>query len=227
MPGALITGASRGIGRATARRFAKANIPVVLTARASDELQGALEELTQNGATAFAFAADLTKPEEISAVVKSAAGALGGIDFLINNAGIAPKKNIQETSLEEWYEVMNTNLTASFCFAKGVIPQMIERKRGRLIFVSSISATRPFGGFAAYAASKAGMIGMARSLAEELKPHNIQAVVVAPGSVDTELLTRANPGLLADMSPQEVAEAIYFAATGPRAITGSTIDLFG
>ena len=215
MPGALITGGSRGIGRATARRFAEAKIPVALTARASDELQGALDELTRAGATAFAFPAELQSPAEIFAVVKRATEALGGIDLLINNAGIAPKKPIQETSLEEWHEVINTNLTASFCFAQGVVPQMIERRRGRLIFVSSISATRPFGGFAAYAASKAGMIGMARSLAEELKPYHVQSIVVAPGSVDTALLTRANPTAAWCFDYKHIARAhLCFAARG-------------
>jgi NAD(P)-dependent dehydrogenase (short-subunit alcohol dehydrogenase family) len=227
MPGALITGASQGIGRATALRFAREKIPVALVARGSSHLQATADELTQSGAAVFTFPTELTNPEEIYDACAKAEDALGGVEYLINNAGIAPKVPIDKMSLAIWNEVIQTNLTASFCFAQAIAPRMIERKSGRIIFVSSISATRPFGGFSAYAASKAGMIGMSRSLAEELKPHHVQSIVVAPGSVATALLTKANPGLQADMTPEEVADTIFFAATGPRAITGSTIDIFG
>lgn len=227
MPGALLTGAGRGIGRATALRFAKEKIPVALASRTESELQEVKRSIEAIGGKAFVYPTDVAEPKELSSLVQRAEEELKGIDILISNAAIAPKVPIGQMTLALWHRVIDCNLTASFWLSKEVVARMLPRKKGRLIFVSSISATRPFGGFSAYAASKAGLIGMMKSLAEELKPHNIQTMVVAPGSVDTQMMRTTNPGIPADMSPEEVADAIYFLATGSRALTGSTLEIFG
>ena len=220
----LITGASRGIGRATALLFWKHGHKVIATARDAAALASLSQETNDE---VLGLPAQLTEPTEIEALIEAAEAATGGLDVLVSNAGVARHALVHQMSLETWFEVLNTNLTASFLLSRALVAKMLPRQQGKLIFVSSISATRPFGGFSAYSASKAGLLGLTRSLAEELRPHGIQSMAICPGSVDTEMLRQANPDLKADMSPEEVAEAIYFLATSPRAMTGSVLDIFG
>jgi NAD(P)-dependent dehydrogenase (short-subunit alcohol dehydrogenase family) len=225
--GVLITGAGRGIGRAAALRFARAGARVVLSARSEPELLATASEIRRAGGVAFAFPADHTEPAQVARVVSQAESATGGLSAVVVNAGVVSRGNVDEYALDEWRRVLDTNVTAAYLFAHYAAPAMKARQRGRFLFVSSISATRPFGGFTSYAASKAALLGFARSLAEELRPYQMQAMSIAPGSVDTEMLRSAGHGLRPDMSPEEIAELLYFLASGPRQLTGSTVDIFG
>jgi NAD(P)-dependent dehydrogenase (short-subunit alcohol dehydrogenase family) len=225
--GVLITGAGRGIGRAAALHFARAGAKVALASRTVAELTLAAEEILAAGGEAFPVPADVSDPEEVAELVRRAEQATGGVDVLISNAGILGKAPVDELAISEWRRVLDVNLTAAFLLARELVPRMRARRRGRLIFVSSISASRAGPNYAAYAASKAGLLGLCRSLSEELRPDNIQAMAISPGSVDTQMLREGRPDLRPDMSPEDIARALYFLAVGPPALTGAALDIFG
>lgn len=225
--GVLITGAGRGIGRAAALRFAKAGARVALMARREDDLLSLAATIRQAGGVAFAFPGDVAAPLDVARVVTQAEHATGGLDIVLSNAGAVARAEVDRYPVDAWNHLLGVNLTAAYLLAHHAVPPMKARRRGRFLFVSSISADRPFGGFTAYAAAKAGLLGFTRSLAEELRPHQLQAMALLPGSVDTDMLRGAGHGLAPDMSPEEVAEVLFFLATGPAPLTGTSLNLWG
>ncbi|MBE9201253.1 MULTISPECIES: SDR family oxidoreductase [unclassified Nodularia (in: cyanobacteria)] len=184
---ALITGASSGIGKATALVFAKAGIDVALVSRSLDKLETVAEAARHTGVVAKAYAVDLANVTQVKAEIEAIALDFGGIDILVNNAGIAYTANLSETPLEDWQQVINLNLTSVFQCMMGILPGMRDRHTGTIINVASIAAKQPFPGWGAYSVSKAGLMALSQTLAQEERAHGIRVTAICPGAVNTEL----------------------------------------
>ena len=183
----LITGASSGIGKATALEFAKAGIDVALVSRSLDKLETVAEAARHTGVVAKAYAVDLADVNQVKAKIEAIALDFGGIDILVNNAGIAYTANLSQTPLEDWQQVINLNLTSVFQCMMGILPGMRARHTGTIINVASIAAKQPFPGWGAYSVSKAGVMALSQTLAQEERAHNIRVTAICPGAVNTEL----------------------------------------
>lgn len=216
----LITGGSRGIGAATARRFAAQGDRVAILARESPDLRAVAAELG-----APAIPCDVADPEAILGAVAEVEAALGPIDVLINNAGIVHRAPLVGTPLARWRETFAVNLEAPFLLARACVPGMVDRGAGRIVNVASISGRLGTPNLTAYCASKWGLIGFTKALSEELRGTGVIVTAVCPGSVDTDMLKGS--GFAPAMTAADVAEAIGFLADAPAAIAGAALDLFG
>jgi len=181
----MITGASRGIGAATARAFAAEGARLALLARRGDVVEKRAREL---GRGSIGVACDVSDPQEVREAVDTAIKAFGQIDVLVNNAGVFCDATLLECSLEQWNRTMAINATGAFLVTQAVLPHMIERKSGRIINIVSSAGLKGYAAQAAYCASKHALLGMARALALEVKQHNIHVYNLCPGGVDTEFI---------------------------------------
>ena len=232
---ALITGASRGIGAATARRLARAGYAVAVNYCSSEERALALvEELRAEGHTAMAVRADVSDPEQVRTMVDNVLDKFCQLDILVCNAGRSWVGLLGDMTPEEWRELFAVNLDSVFYCCKAVMPHMIHRKRGKIITISSMWGQVGASCEAAYSASKAGVIGLTKALAKELGPSGITVNCVAPGVVDTEMnqnLTAEDLDALRQETPlerigraEDVAESVLFLASeGADFITGQVI----
>jgi len=220
----LITGASRGIGKATARLFAEEGYNVIINYLHSyEQAQALCAELAAKGCHALAVRADVAEWPQVNSMFEQAAHRFGAIDVLINNAGIGQQKLFTEITSEEWQRMLAVNLTGVFNCCKAVLPAMIERKHGKIINVSSIWGIVGASCEVHYSATKAGVIGLTKALAKELGPSNIQVNCVAPGVIDTEmnaLLDESDKSAICEETPlmrigtvEDVAQAIFFLAS--------------
>ena len=224
----VVTGAGRGIGRAIALHLAEQGAHVAATARTAEEIDAVADEIRARGGRSLAIPADVTRPSELDELERATEAALGPPEILVNNAGIVARVPLHETREETWDAVLDTNLKGAFLCCKTFLPAMIRRFRGRIINVASISGRQGTAQLSAYCASKWGMIGLTKSLAEEVREHGIQVNAIAPGSVATDMLERGMPGAQADMTPDDVARvAVFLAADAPDALTGAVIDVWG
>jgi NAD(P)-dependent dehydrogenase (short-subunit alcohol dehydrogenase family) len=213
---ALVTGASRGIGRAVAFRLAHLGARLLLVARDHNALADVHQEIVEvANAAADEFPCDLTSASEIQ-TLSSRIDHAGGCDILINSAGIgrigAP---LQEIPLEDFDAVIATNLRAPFLLMRAVIPHMIARRAGDIVNISSLAGQGPLANGAVYAASKWALNGLSYSAAEELRSHNIRVSVVAPGSVNTDF-GRGGKDRTKMLQPDDVAAAVAMLVTQPR-----------
>lgn len=224
---AVVTGASRGIGRATALALSGRGLRLALLGRSSAALDEVAEAVRAQGGEARGFACDVAKEEDVTRAAAEAQAAFGAPRIVVNNAGIVRRgANVESTAPADWDEVIAVNLRGPFLVSRAFLPAMRAAGRGRLVHVSSISATLGSPGAASYAASKWGLVGLAKSLAEELRDSGIESVAVLPGSVDTEMLVGS--GFAPRMTASEVAGLIVYAALdAPSAINGSAIEMFG
>lgn len=241
---AIVTGASSGIGHATARLFAREGASVVVTARRQAELDALVEQIVAAGGQAFAVAGDARDEATAERVVEAATHQFGGLDIAFNNAGsIGETGPIQDVSLAGWRDVLDTNLTSAFLGAKYQVPAMIARGGGSLIFTGSFvgySAGMP--GMAAYAASKAGLVGLTQVLAVELGPKRVRVNAVLPGGTDTPAsitnAPEATPEVLAFVEnlhalkrmarPEEIANAVlHLASDASSFMTGTALLVDG
>jgi 3-oxoacyl-[acyl-carrier protein] reductase len=186
---ALVTGASRGIGRAIARRLAADGATIVAAAR-GENAQAVATELRESGLAAEAIALDVTEPDGASRAVAGVLERHGRLDILVNNAGITRDQLMLRMKREDWDAVMATNLTAAFSCAQAVLKPMIKQRSGRIVNITSVVGQAGNAGQANYAASKAGLIGFTKSLALEIASRNVTVNAVAPGLIDTDM-TRA------------------------------------
>jgi 3-oxoacyl-[acyl-carrier protein] reductase len=186
---ALVTGGSRGIGRACCERLAEAGASVAVNYRTNETAARETERLiTAVGAKAVVVQADVAKEAEVAQLMIDVEAALGPIDLLVNNAGIFDYLSHAETTAESWQRTLDSNLTSAFHVIWAVKDGMMERGYGRIVNVSSISALAPRPMSIAYAVSKAGMIALTQSVAEPLAAHNVRINAVAPGLIDTEII---------------------------------------
>ncbi len=219
---ALITGASQGLGKALALAFAKEGAKLAINARSEDSLRPVAEEAENAGAEVLAIAADVSKREDVERLIDEAAGRFGGIDVLINNAGLlGPRVAIEEYPEDEWRKVIDANLTGPFLVAKAAIPHM--REGGSIInLVSGVSVEgRPEWG--AYSVSKFGVEGLTQILAAELKERGIRVNAVDPGGMRTSMRANAYPqeDPMTRITPEEnVGVFLYLASDESRGITG-------
>ena len=225
---ALVTGATHGIGRATAFALGRAGYRVGVCARTGSKVAALVEELRAAGIQADGRAGDVAEPADAGAIVEHVVGALGEVGVLVNNAGVLIARPIGELTLEDWDATMATNLRGLFLMTRAVLPAMRARRRGDLENVASLSARNGFAGGAAYAASKHAVLGFGRSLMLELRKEGIRVITICPGSVDTAML-RDQPMLKADpdriLQPDDVAETILHTLRLPDRALVSEVDL--
>jgi 3-oxoacyl-[acyl-carrier protein] reductase len=219
---ALVTGGGRGIGAAVAAALTAAGARVAVFARS----EGELEAMVRAGHAALAVAGDVTREADVARLVEESGRALGPCDVLVNNAGILERDLAEELSPARFRAVLEVNLTGAFLCARAVIPAMKARRRGRIVNVASISGTLGSERASAYNASKWGLIGLTKCLAEELRPFGVQCLAVSPGSVDTDMLRRTP--FAPQMTAAEVARVVAFCAgEAPDAMTGANVEVFG
>ncbi|MCU0837704.1 MAG: 3-oxoacyl-[acyl-carrier-protein] reductase [Rhodospirillales bacterium] len=232
---ALVTGASGGIGGAIARSLAAAGALVAVSGTREAALSQLAAEL---GSGAHVLVANLAEPEAAEALVKAAAESLGGLDILVSNAGITRDQLAMRMSDEDWGAVLDINLTAGFRLMRAALRGMMRQRFGRLVAITSVVGATGNAGQANYAASKAGMAGVIKSLAQELASRNITANCVAPGFIDTEMtkdLSEARRQAVLGAipagrfgTPQDVAAAVVFFASEEAAyVTGQTLHVNG
>jgi NAD(P)-dependent dehydrogenase (short-subunit alcohol dehydrogenase family) len=214
---ALVTGASRGIGKAIARKLAALGAAVSICGRDSATLDSAAQELLPTDARVMATRADLTRPEDIAALVENTEKGLGPVSILVNNAGIGSFGPFQDKTSEEWDRVMNTNLKSIFLVSKAVVPSMILRGKGDIINISSLAGKNTFASGGIYCASKWGVQGLSGCMAEDLRSYGIRVSVICPGSVATEFSGRGPKDAAKVLSAEDVAHAVAMVALqGPR-----------
>ena len=232
---AIVTGASRGIGRAVAQELANVGARVVVNySQAQDKAQGLVDEIVGCCQGAIAVQADVSKPEECKKLVEAALAAFGHIDILINNAGINRDRTIQRMSIEEWDTVIATDLSSAFYMTNLVVGHMRERSYGRIINMSSIIGQSGNIGQANYAAAKAGLIAFTKSAAQELARYNITVNAMCPGFVETDMVTALSDdiqkALIAKIplgrfgTPEEVATFVRYLVTEGDWITGQQLN---
>jgi 3-oxoacyl-[acyl-carrier protein] reductase len=217
----LITGASSGIGRATAVAFAAKGANVVVTARREDRLRELCEQIHASGGKAIFLTGDATDEATAQDCIALAVSEFGRLDILINNAGAGNYKNLVDTSVEEYATLMDVNMKTSFLFARHAAPVMISQKGGEILFISSVAGIQGYPGEAVYCASKFAQVGFAQALDGELRKHGIKVGTICPGGVKSEFAVgkgRTEEGVKNSymMEPSDVADAILFACLQPR-----------
>ena len=233
----LVTGASRGIGRAIALRLASAGATVVAGARA-DHATPVQQQIEAEGGAALAIAVDVTDPASIGSAARTALDRFGRVDVLVNNAGIVRDQLLMRMKAEEWDAVVATNLTAAYRSCQAVLRPMLKQRSGRIINIASVVGQSGNPGQANYAASKAGLMGFTKSLAQEVASRGITVNVVAPGMIETDMTAaldeRAQAALKERIpmgrlgSPEEVAGVVRFLASDEASyITGQVIGVNG
>ncbi|HPO14575.1 MAG TPA: SDR family oxidoreductase [Candidatus Hydrogenedentes bacterium] len=222
---ALITGAGRGIGQAIAIAFAEQGCDVAITARTATELQETSSRILAFGRRTVAVPCDLTLPDTVAEMASTAQKALGPIDILVNNAGYACFKPFMELSLEEWQQTLDVNLTGVFLVTRALLPDMIARKSGRIINISSVSGLRPIMNQTVYCASKHGLNGLTTTLAMEVKPYGIRVHAICPGGVITRLSDENMPERDKTdwMLPEDIAHTALYLASMPERSTADII----
>jgi NAD(P)-dependent dehydrogenase (short-subunit alcohol dehydrogenase family) len=226
---AVVTGASRGIGAATAAAVAAAGAHVVLAARDRQALDGVAGRIKEAGGQATPVPTDVSNEAAVERLFAKVAG-VGQLGALVCAAGVLTPAPFAETTAAMWDETLGVNLTGTFLCCRAAFRAMAPAGEGRIVNIGSLSgvyATEKFPGLAAYNVSKYGVIGLTEAIAVEGKEHGISAICVSPGAVDTQMLRRANPALRPGLTPDDVAELIVALLDGPLApVSGANIPLF-
>ena len=233
---AIVTGAARGIGAASARALADAGWPVVVNYRSDAEgAASVVEAIEADGGRAIAIAADITQADEVDGLFERAEKELGRVMVLVNNAGMRADGLAPQLKAEDWDSVLETNLSAAFTTTRRALRPMIRARFGRIVNVASIVGPRANAGQANYAASKAGLIGMTKTVAVEVAKRGITVNAIAPGLVDTQLTEGISNNGLADQipakrtgTPEEIAACVRFLASEDASyVTGSVLTVDG
>jgi len=235
---ALVTGASRGIGEAIARRLASEGAHVLAAARGAEALEALVQAIREAGGKADPVAMDLSDAASIEAGAKAVLAAHSQIDVLVNNAGITEDNLLLRMSRDSWDRVIATNLTGVFLLTQGVIKSMVRRRYGRIVNVTSVVGLMGNAGQANYAASKAGIVGFTKSVARELASRNVTCNAVAPGFIATRMTDaiaeEARNKLVAEIplgrlgTPEDVAAAVAFLASEEASyVTGTVLNVSG
>jgi NAD(P)-dependent dehydrogenase (short-subunit alcohol dehydrogenase family) len=240
---AIVTGGGRGIGRAIARKFAAEGAAVLVASRSPKEIDGVAAEIQQAGGRAKAVAADVSKQAECEKVVRAAREAFGAIHVLVNNAGVlGPVAPAEGTTPEEWNEVLAINLTSAFLMSRLVVPEMYERGSGAILNLSSVAGKLAFPMNSAYAASKAGLLGLTRTLAAEGARKGVRVNCIGPGPVNDTNMWQDLAGQLGPMAAhvadgilqgrllntdEVAAVALFLVSDQASAITAQTLNVDG
>ena len=225
---ALITGATEGIGRATAFALARGGYRVGVCARTESKVRTLVKELDAEGFEAAGATADVGDADQVQRMVEQITGSLGDIDTLINNAGVLIGKPFEELTLEDWDTTMSTNVRSLFLVTRAVLPGMRQRRRGSVVNVASLAGRNGFAGGTAYTASKHAVLGFSRSLMLEARKDNIRVIAICPGSVDTSMM-HDQPMLKAEPSrilrPEDIAATILHTLSLPLRAMVSELDI--
>jgi 3-oxoacyl-[acyl-carrier protein] reductase len=235
---AVITGAGNGIGAATARAFARAGAHVAVLDRDSAAVTRTAEEIGLSGGEALPFTADVTDSFAVEGLLDRVAEEWGRLDVVINNAGIVRDATLEDVTDEDWDATLDVNLKGAMIVTRAAVPHMLRRGHGRILSASSLVARTGNYGQTAYAASKAGVIGMTRVWARELGPRGITANVVAPGFIDTDMMKSVPPKVIEQVKarvpagrlgrPEEVANVYLFLASDLASfINGAVVGVDG
>lgn len=235
---AIVTGASRGIGAAIARKLCEAGANVALCSRSAEAVAAIADTLNSEGYTAISTAADISKKADVEALIKTVLDRFSQIDILVNNAGITRDTLLMRLQDEDWDAVLQTNLTGTMYCTRAVMRPMLRQRSGRIINISSVIGIMGNPGQASYAAAKAGIIGFTKTIAREVGVRGITVNAIAPGFITTDMTAqmpqqnqeqlRALIPLRRFGSPEDVADAVYFLASdAARYITGQTLHVDG
>jgi NADP-dependent 3-hydroxy acid dehydrogenase YdfG len=205
---ALVTGASRGIGLAIARRLGQMGARVSICARTAANLERAASDLRAAGVQVLALRTDVTRGDEVAGLLIETQRTLGPVDILVNNAGIGVFGPFQEQAESDWNAILDTNLKSVFLASRAVAPEMIRRKTGHIINISSLAGKSTFANGAIYCASKWGLLGLTGCMAEELRAHGVRVSVICPGSVATEFSPHVGKDPSRLLQPEDVAHAV-------------------
>jgi 3-oxoacyl-[acyl-carrier protein] reductase len=235
---AVVTGAGRGIGRAIAMRFAKAGAKVACVSRTAENAEKVAAELRASGAKAWSYAVDVADPKAVAAGAEKILADAGQVDILVNNAGVTRDGLLMRMSEEDWNTVLDTNLRGAFSFTKAFSRQWIKRRSGRIINVASVIGLIGNAGQCNYAASKAALIGLTKSVARELASRGITCNALAPGFIETDMTAGMNEQMREELlkriplnslgQPEDIAEAaLFLASPAARYITGQVLTVDG
>ncbi len=227
----IVTGGSRGIGRAVCLAFAREGARVVVAGRKAETCQQVVAEVEATGGRAIAVRADVSSEADVKAMVDTARERFGHVDILVNNAGVnLPYTRVSDLGLDDWNRVVATNLTGTFLCSRAVLPYMMAQGHGRIINVSSIGGRRGAAGRSPYRPTKAALINFSECLAAEVKHCGIDVNCICPGPTDTEMMREITGGKLPPnvSAPEDIAAVILFLASDEsKAITGTAIDVLG
>ena len=221
---AIVSGGSRGIGRAIARALAAEGATVVIAARDQDTLARTVAELRTGSASVEGLVADVGVEAQVAHLVQHVVHTHGRVDILVNNAGVGVFKPVADLTVGEFDNMWGTNMRGVFLLTKAVLPHMIRAKGGEIVNIASLAGKNSFKGGAGYCATKWALRGFAGSLMLEVREHNIRVVTVCPGSVDTAFSTTGKKGNTITQ-PEDVADAVIFAVTAPARSMFSEIDV--
>ena len=235
---AIVTGASQGIGKIIAFELAKSGAHVACISRNKKAIESIVDEITINGGQASSFPCDISDSDTLSEIITEIIKENSRIDILVNNAGITKDSLLMRMSIEQWDDVINTNLKGAFHCTKAVVRYMMKNKFGRIINITSIVGLTGNAGQANYAASKAGLIGMTKSIAKEVASRGITANCIAPGWIETSMTEKLSEEVKSEFlshipvgrigSPDDIANAVIFLASDEAGyITGQTITVDG
>ncbi len=227
---AIVTGGGRGIGREIALLFAGEGAKVAVTARSSDQLSAVVEEIARSGGKAIGVKSDVSRREDVQEMIEETMEKLGRIDILVNNAGIMQGGPFVAFDPEDWRRVIEVNLMGTFYCTKAVAPILIEQGWGRIINIASRSGKIGIPYLTAYVASKHGVVGFTKALAEELAPFNITVNAICPGTVETDMIPETVKERVGELliPPSHVADlALYLATEAAGSINGEAINIYG
>ncbi len=209
----IITGASSGIGEAVAKHLTALGAKVSLGARRKEKLDQIVQDIEQSGGSARAFITDVTKKEDLDALVKNTIEAFGRVDVIFNNAGLMPLSRLENLHYEEWEKMIDTNIKGVLYGIGAILPVFKEQKSGHFINVSSVAGHRVGPGAAVYSATKFAVRAISEGLRQEVKPYNIRTTIISPGAIKTEL-----PDTITDQKIKEVMQPVLDIAISPESI---------
>ena len=217
---ALITGASSGIGKATALAFAQAGIHLALVSRSAEKLEAVANEARKTGVKVQVYPLDLSAIDQVKEQIAAIATDFAPIDILVNNAGMGYTGTLIETSLRDWQQVLDLNLTSVLQCIQGVLPGMRDRQQGTIVNVVSIAGQQVFPGWGAYCVSKFGLMALSKTLAAEERANGIRVSAICPGSVNTPIwdadTVQADFDRSAMLTPEVVAQTILHTVLLPK-----------
>lgn len=231
---AIVTGATRGLGKAIALKFAQEGATVIMVGRTEDSLNQAVSTLKASGFSVDSFLADVTKNEQVQAMVSYVKEKYKVIDILVNNAGMSREVKLMDISMELWDEIMAVNLRSVVLVTKAVLPVMAEQKSGNIVNISSAAALRGLPGSCAYSAAKAGVLCLSHALGDEMRPYGVRVNAICPGPIDTELFQKSQRRefILAAggdvFEPETVANgALYLASDMSKGMSSQVLTIRG